>query len=1187
MSALIRLLTAFVLSVVALCAQQLTGNISGTVMDKSGALISGAAIKLVSVTTGAVRETKTNEQGSFEITTVQAGNYRLEVKHSGFKTYEEPGIELTANQSLSMGEIKLTVGDAATTVTVQAEGALQVQTASGERSGIISSEEIQNLSVMNRDFSTLVALLPGVVDSPGTAEVQGFSGGASFNVNGGRSNGNSITIDGGSTENTNGGNGNNFVSLDSIQAVRIVTSNYQAEFGRKPAASIMAVTKGGGQTYHGAVYWYYRHEWMNANQFFNNRQGLPQTPRRVQTPGFNIGGPVVLPGFNKNRNKLFFFSSLEFINERRPQGIVNLTTPTAAERSGDFSTSTNGLTTKFYIKDPTLTGTCSGTNTSACFVGNVIPKSRINPSGQALLNLLPLPNNTNTAVTQGQYNFSAQESLNIPKTSTSHRIDYIINDKTNLWFKYNFWREDQQGWAVSAGNSNWGWLPSHYLNQTNAPVVSFTRIISPTLILEASARVTRWTENGAPLSQDRVQALNRTTAGFNVPQLYPGGNPLNLVPNMTFGTVPNAISTSLNARFPLRGAETPGFSDLTLTKVTGVHTTKFGLYYERWRAVKGESGKWNGTFDFTVDSSNPNDSQNPFANALLGTFKSYTESNTRPPLYEYSTSYEWYVQDNWKLSRRLTVDLGVRMGWSTPFYSPRRQEAGFVPNTWDPTQIVRFISPIKNASTGNVRMGVDPLTGKLFPAILIGAIAPNSGNPFNGTVNLMTDPNYPHGLRDNSSVKMAPRVGFAYDPFGDGKTAIRGGFGIFYEIHEKDLWGYALHLDPPNQLSPTIDYGTFNSIAASTGYLFPSATSGLNPQRTLGRTMSYSFGIQRQLPGATIIDIAYVASLGRHLLESKNLNAIQAGTTQNPANLDSTNSNAALPTQFLYPYAGYGNITYYNYDANSSYHSLQATVNRRFTKALSGGLAFTWSSAMDYDDIDTTSLSNLVSPKIRDYGKAGFDRSLILKGNWIYSVPKGSRLLPKSVPVFSPVAKGLLDGWQMSGIMTLMTGAPTGVTLGTQSGSNTNWSGSPTDAARPNVVGDPNVASNLQNFFYNINPNAFALPAAGTLGNAAKDVIRGPGRENFDISMFKNFNITERFKAQFRAEAYNVFNHTQFTSLDTTIKFNNTTSAVNVAATSYSPAMSVAPGGVIPTTFGQFTAAALARRMQLALRITF
>ena len=331
MSALIRLLTAFVLSVVALCAQQLTGNISGTVMDKSGALISGAAIKLVSVTTGAVRETKTNEQGSFEITTVQAGNYRLEVKHSGFKTYEEPGIELTANQSLSMGEIKLTVGDAATTVTVQAEGALQVQTASGERSGIISSEEIQNLSVMNRDFSTLVALLPGVVDSPGTAEVQGFSGGASFNVNGGRSNGNSITIDGGSTENTNGGNGNNFVSLDSIQAVRIVTSNYQAEFGRKPAASIMAVTKGGGQTYHGAVYWYYRHEWMNANQFFNNRQGLPQTPRRVQTPGFNIGGPVVLPGFNKNRNKLFFFSSLEFINERRPQGIVNLTTPTAAE----------------------------------------------------------------------------------------------------------------------------------------------------------------------------------------------------------------------------------------------------------------------------------------------------------------------------------------------------------------------------------------------------------------------------------------------------------------------------------------------------------------------------------------------------------------------------------------------------------------------------------------------------------------------------------------------------------------------------------------------------------------------------------------------------------------------------------------------------------------------------------------
>lgn len=1167
-----------------MAAQQITGKITGSVKDKSGSTIPGATVRLISDSTGTSRETTCNKDGDFEFNAVQSGNYHAEVLSSGFKKFEQPGIELTAGQSLSLGDINLTIGDVSTSVTVRAEGAVQVQTASGERSGIITSAEIRDLTVINRDFSTLVALLPGVVDSPGTAEVQGFSGGASFNVNGGRNNGNSITIDGGSTENTNGGNGNNFVSLDSIQAVRIVTSNYQAEFGRKPAASIMAVTKGGGQSYHGAAYWYYRHEWMNANQFFNNRQGLPQTPRRVQTPGFNIGGPVYVPHlFNTSKSKLFFFSSLEFINERRPQGIVNLTTPTAAERTGDFSHSTNGLTTKFYIRDPTVTGTCNGTNQAACFQGNVIPLSRINSNGQALLNLLPLPNALNTATTAGQYNFSAQESLNIPKTSTSHRIDYIINEKTTLWFKYNFWREDQQGWAVSAGNSSWGWMPSHYLNQTNAPVLSLTRIITPSTILEASARVTRWTENGAALDQSRLQALNKTTAGFNIPQLYPGGNPLNLVPNLTFGTVPNAISTSLNARFPLRGAETPGFADVTLTKTYGAHTDKFGFYYERWRAVKGESGTWNGKYDFTVDSNNPNDTQNPFSNALLGVFKSYTESNARPPLYEYSTSYEWYAQDNWKINRKLTLDLGVRFGWSTPFYSPRRQEAGFVPSTWVGSQAVRFITPVK---INGVRQGQDPVTGKLYPVILIGAIAPGSGNPYDGTINLMTDPNYPHGLRDNSGIKASPRFGFAYDPFGTGKTAIRGGFGLFYEIHEKDLWGYGLHLDPPNQLTPTIDYGTFASLAASQGFQFPSATSGLAADRTLGRTMSYSLSVQRQLGGGMLVDVAYVATLGRHLLERKDLNSIAAGTTLNPANLDSTNNNAALPNQFLYPYAGYTNIYYYNYDANSSYHSLQVSANRRFVKGLSGGLAWTWSKAMDYDDIDTTSLSNLISPKIANYGRAGYDRTHILKGSWVYQAPKISGYIGdhKAVNWFT---KPILDGWQMSGIMTLMSGAPLGVGLGTQSGNANNWSGSPTDAARPNIIADPVLPKDQRTFYLNVNPAAFALPAQGTLGNAPKDVFRGPGRNNFDISLFKNFKLNERFRAQFRAEAYNIFNHTQFTSEDTTIRFNNTANPVTIAATPTTPSYQVAPGGQIPSTFGQFTAAGLARRMQLALRVDF
>jgi hypothetical protein len=239
---------------------------------------------------------------------------------------------------------------------------------------------------------------------------------------------------------------------------------------------------------------------------------------------------------------------------------------------------------------------------------------------------------------------------------------------------------------------------------------------------------------------------------------------------------------------------------------------------------------------------------------------------------------------------------------------------------------------------------------------------------------------------------------------------------------------------------------------------------------------------------------------------------------------------------------------------------------------------------MDYDDIDTTNVSALISPKIWNYGKAGYDRTHILKGSWVYTIPRGSQLIGHG-KTMSWITRPVLDGWQMSGIMTLMSGAPLGVALGTQSGNANNWSGSPTDAARPNVIRNPVLPKDERTFYLNVNPAAFALPAQGSLGNAPKDVFRGPGRNNFDVTLSKNFRLTEKFKAQFRAEAYNIFNHTQFTGEDTTIRFNNTANNVNV--TFNGQTYSVAPGAQVPTTFGQFTSAGLARRMQLALRIDF
>ena len=1139
-------------------AQQVSGSISGIVVERTGSVVAGATVRLVSTATGATREDATDNEGAFQFPAVPAGIYRLSIAHPGFKTHERKAIELTANQSLALGALTLELGEVNESVTVSAEVAT-VQTATGERSGFITSQEVENLTVMNRDFATLVALLPGVVDNPGTAEVQGFSGGASFNVAGNRSNLNSITIDGGSIENSNGGNGNNFVSMDSVQSVRIVTSNYQAEFGRKPGAGIMAVTKGGTRKYSGAAYWYYRHEWMNAAQFFDNRQGIPPTPRRVQTPGFNIGGPAYIPKvFNARKDKLFFFASLEFIRERRPQGIRNLTVPTPAEIIGDFSQSLNSSGRQAVINDPL--------NNKQPFPGNIIPLNRINPSGQNYLKLLPRPNVADLVTARYQYNYQTQESLNIPKVSNSDRIDYIISPKTTVWFKYNYWREDQQGWAVSAGNSNWGWMPSHYLNYTHAPVLSVTRIISPTLILETSVRVTRWIENGSALYESDYSRLNRTQAGVNIPQFWPTNNPRNLVPNANFGgTIANSPNTNLNARFPLRGAETPLFADATLTHTRGPHVLKFGLYVERWKAVKGEQGNWNGTLDFGTDSNNPGDTNHPFANALLGNFKSYTEANTRPPLYESTTSLEGFVQDNWKVTRKLTLDPGMRIGWSQPWHSFRRQEAGFLPWLWHPKSTIQLMLPVR---VNNARRAQNPLTGELYPATVIGAIVPNTGDPFNGTMNLLTNSQYPAGMRPNSGIRVAPRFGFAYDPTGEGKMVIRGGVGLFYEIHEKDLWSYHLELDPPNQLSPQIFYGDLGTLINASGFLFPSSTHGMTANRNLSRTMSYSFGVQRSLRGGIVVDAAYVGTLGRHLLAQENLNAIAAGTTYQPWAQDPSNPGNALASQYLRPYLGYGDILYYDYVANSSYHSLQAMLNRRFSRRMSGGLAWTWSKAMDYADNDTTNLSTLVSPRVWNYGLAGYDRTHILKSNWIWELARGSRLLPDHKGV-STVSKALFDGWQISGIITMMSGAPQSVSLGLSSGTPNNWSGSPTDASRPLLIGNPVIPKGRRTFSMNVDPAAFALPLPATLGNAAKYVFRGPGRNNWDISAFKNFRLSERFRAQFRLESYNTFNHTQFSSLDTTIRFDTKTAQYT------------------PTTFGQFTSAQLARRMQLALRVNF
>ena len=1151
-----------------LAAQTVTGSIAGTVVDPDGDVIPGVSIALISESTATVRDALTNERGDFSFEAVLPDSYTLSVELAGFRKYEQRNLHLEPSDRLSVGQIKLQLGATSEQVTVVAQGA-RVQTVSSERSGIITSEQIENLTVINRDFSVLASLQPGVVYNPG-AEAQSFSASSSFNVNGGRSGQNNITIDGIPIDNSNGTSVNTFQSMDSIAEVKVLTSTFQAEFGRKPGAAVQAVTKSGSLVYHGAGYWYQRNEALNALGAFNKGPGAPNPPYRFTTAGANVGGPVYLPPLAKlGQQKLFFFFSEEQQRELRPQNEWRATVPTLLERSGDFSLSVNP-----YIHDPSKAAlpcapatSTRAAQTDGCFQAidpatgrpklGLIPKTLIDPRTQKYLDMLPVPNYTGS----GNYNYVLQESLQIPKHTETLRLDFKATTKTSIWSVLNRWWDDEQGFGVPAGNAGWGWLPSEYNPIARTFNLSATHIFSGSLVFETSALVSRWTEGDQP-RQQYLDARNRTLTGVTLPQLHPENNPLNLVPQASFG--PAASSTAIGFanptienRFPITGTETPISWSGTLTKTVGSHLAKLGFLFEHWNQLKGVNGNFTGTYDFRADNSAyltaSGNTGNSYANALLGNFQSYTESTTRPPLDSRYNGFEAFAQDNWKATSKLTLDLGLRAGFSQPWHAPNRQEAGFVPATWDPSQVVSLYTKTTAPNSAAV-----------------GAIVPGSGNPLNGTVDTALNLAYPQGLRDVGGVTAAPRLGFAFDPRGGGTTAIRGGFGIFYDLRERDDFYVNTYKNPPLQLNPTIEFGTVQNLLSSSRFDFPSGTSGFQRDRHIPSVTDVSLGMQQEIGFKTVLDIAYVGAFGRHLLQKRNLNAIPLGATLNPAN-------NGVPSQQLRPYIGYTDIVYSEYAGTSSYNAMQVMLSRRFAQRLQFGVAYTLSRALDYVDSENSQVINGdifgVSPQTFNYGVAGYDHTHILKGSWTWELPQIDRVWSNTV------ARRVLDNWAWSGIATIQSGAPQTYTLdnvtvidatGSHSFSAASWSGSSwitaTDAsARVQVIKNTGDMQTM----------VIGPPPQGALGNAGRNLFRGPWLNNFDMALFKRVPLpTDRLNLEFRAEAYNVFNRTNFTTMDNRARF--TIDTLNGSAVTQSN-----------PTLGTFTAAYPKRRIQLGMRLKF
>ncbi|MBZ5626691.1 MAG: hypothetical protein LAQ69_49630, partial [Acidobacteriia bacterium] len=604
---------------------------------------------------------------------------------------------------------------------------------------------------------------------------------------------------------------------------------------------------------------------------------------------------------------------------------------------------------------------------------------------------------------------------------------------------------------------------------------------------------------------------------------------------------------------------------------------KAGIYIEHTAKFQVGGTNPRGAFNFSTNANNVMDSKNSFSNALLGVINTYSEATGRFNGNWTFNNLEFYVQDNWRLSKRLTLDLGMRF-----YHVPPQTDSNHTMATMDPSLYSRanaplLYAPILNSSGG--RVAVDPRTGQLFPNPYIGLFIPGTGNVTNGAAVGGVN-GYPEGIYTVGAVYYGPRVGFAWDIFGTGKTALRGGFGMFQDRVQGNM-SMNTNGNPPVAFSPTLYFGTLDTYANSGGLVGPSGINALLGRQNPGTTMSWSFGIQHQIENFAI-DVSYVGNSSYHLYGNKDINPIPIGAHFNKAFEDPSRPGNALPDNFLRPYYGWGSVTLSSNAYNANYNSLQASVQRRMSHGLQLGIAYTHSRALATAQTDYSGVSQYFAPRVRNYGPLPWDRPDQFGVNYVYSLPKlGTKMN------FRP-AQWVFDNWQISGITAMVSGAPFQPGLG--------WS-----ASGPDVTGSAEgprlnqVAScaGPKTEYQWFNTAAFTAPVVGawgnptvtmaSFGNMATNVCRGPGSNNWDIAVAKRFPLLKEGRfVQFRVEMFNAWNHTQWSGVSSGTSFRPPT-ATELATGTYSP--------TDPTygtkTYGQINAARGPRIIELSVRAVF
>ena len=1161
-------------------AQTVTGAISGVVVDPSDNPIVGATVTLINTKTGDKRTVTTNESGAFSVPALQPDVYTIKVEHRGFRGLERQNTVLSANENLAIGRIALQVGAVTETVTTVAEGAM-VEKESSDLTGRLTSDQIQLISTKGRDITSLLRLIPGVSYIDDVESVGDGFGTDLPNISGQRGRSSIATVNG---LNASEPSGSNKISMttnqDAIAEVKILRNNYSPEFGNNGGAQINIVTKSGKKEYFGTAYYFLRNEALNANNFFNNKLDLPRAKYRHNIWGFNVGGPVQVPWLypNKGRKNLFFFYSLEKPHTITPTNTKLVTVPTELERNGDFSQSFTGISggnpVKAYVRDPLLAGNCNATDQSACFrdpsratadnpLGlNIIPRNRFNPSGAAILNYFPSSNALGGRASNGNaFNYVIQKSVDVPKRSQVIRVDFKPTEKDTFFVNAQWWTADNEGFDTSGwpggDNNRWG-ISSHYLYKDNGVSINWVRLISPTTVNEVSVGLRHDSEGFIP-SDGEIDRLTRSALKYTAPQLFPGNN--------TFGTIPRATSwgglsqtTVANINWLDRWGEVgddyilPSITD-NFTFNRGDHNYKAGVYIERIRNGEAPGGNWTGTFNFSSNvadfTANLGNTGHPYANALTGGFRSYSEASARPHTDLERLLIQWYVQDQWKAHRRLTLNYGARIGWYSQWAQRRLNASNFDPARFDPAKAPVLYRPFcvggtpatVACATAN-RRAQNPVTGALSTNTnLVGTFVPGVGDRLNGIM-VGTDPGVSHGFKKPAPIQWEPRFGFAFDIFGGGKTVLRVHGGVYHSTRTGGgTTGGNLVSNPPFQRSVTIDFGTIDNLVnlVSTALERPSALNAVEIHTKTPTIYNFSMGIQQDIGYGTIVEVSYVGSLARHLGERRNINGVPDGAKFVDLRPENRNpfGTGALADDFLRPFQGYGDINVVMGSGTSNYNGLQVQVSRRYAQRFQFGVAYTFAKTMDYANDDNVDVVFPRPYKAFNYGPAEHDQTHIFTANYIWDIPGLGRRWDNKL------VKAIFDDWQLSGTTSLVSGRPK-LMSGTSpfswsynGGVITDYTGGEVNA-RPFVICNPNrrapnAADGTPVF---IDASCFVRPTTrGEIGNASRNMLRLPGVINSDLAFFKNIRVREKFTLQFRWEMYNLFNHTNFSNIDGGLTF--------------------------------------------------